>query len=116
VAAGVILVAVLVAAFAGEGYSRWKYHQSLWQAGPDRIHACGRDYLGPGLTDHLSDVRTVVRLAVIETVPTLQGKREVWAEAPAHSGGRARTSGCGIQVWLRTGENELRRYGLSGGP
>lgn len=87
------------------------WNQAPWQAGPDRLSICGRDFKGPGYTYSQSQLRREggVRLG---TVRTWQGKREVWGR-PQTIGGVA---GCGTGVYLRTGSETFRGYALLGGP
>jgi hypothetical protein len=105
-----LAVVLVVAALVAAGVLRVRYRMWPWQALPERVGVCGRDYLGPGDTASLNDVVTHGN-SVVAHVFTFRGEREVWASRTEVTGDR-----CGTGIYVRTGSNTFRSYALSGGP
>lgn len=86
-------------------------HQIPGAAGPSRIEICGRTFTGPGTSSTAAEVRARL-MTRIGSVPTWQGRREVWGQQVTVSG----APGCGTGVFLKTGPDAFLGYALSGGP
>ncbi|MGN6332114.1 MAG: hypothetical protein ACTHOD_10730 [Motilibacteraceae bacterium] len=81
-----------------------------WSGTPDLVHACGRDYVGPGTPASLAEVQAA-GARVVAHAPVLFGSREVWG-VPQDGPGPS----CGTGVWVRSGQDSFLAYALSGGP
>ena len=101
----VFLGCVVVSVWARAHYKAWS-----WQSFPDQFSICGRDYLGPGDTVSFREV-TGYGAHHIGHVRTLISTHEVWAITTGPEGDR-----CGTIIFVRTGSQSFRSYGLSGGP
>ena len=104
-------VVLLVAGLGAAGSLRKHFHQWPWQAGPDRIHVCGRDFAGPGYRYTLDQVTREGNL-VVGAAPSLRGDLPVWGRRETVFG----VAGCGTGVYLQVGADDFRGYALLGGP
>lgn len=111
-----IAVGILfVVALAGVAIGTKVLHQLPWEAVPDRISVCGRDF---ARTEGTVGSRTYTLAYVrndgsrhLGDVATFRGSKEIWGRPEATDG-----TGCGLGVYLRTGEDSFVSYGLLGGP
>jgi hypothetical protein len=97
------------------------YHLWPWQSGlQDRVHWCGRDFLGPSEPLTRADVDRFEPYPPrrVGTTGPIGARRELYA-AETPTGRRAALDPplpCAMTVYLRTDEDRYARYVLSGGP
>ncbi len=104
---------VLVLAIVFAGWYRKVYNVWPGQGASARVNWCGRDYQSGGPAQSWRQISSQVSLPVraVGLYPPLGWSRqELFAPVSAPS------AFCGTVVYLRTGSDEYRAYGLLGGP
>ena len=104
----VLILLVLVAATVLQGPGTTAIHNVLTL--PDRVHACGRNYHGPGAPRPIAEIRSDGTEPVLVDTGWL-GRCPAGACTTV-----AMTSGCATVVYVRVGEDAYVAYELLGGP
>lgn len=110
---GVVAAALFIGLIGFSLWSRGVHHQWPWQALPDRVHVCARDF------DHLGGsvgagpytrAQALQQGAVkVDSWWTFRGHVEVWATSPC-------AGGTPMGVVVRIPSGAFYGYGLEGGP
>jgi hypothetical protein len=111
---------VLVALVGAAGFTFWYrsvYNVLPGQDASGRVHWCGRDYQdeGPSVTRQQASTDAGWPLHAEGTYPPLAMSREVLFAASYPPRLKTPTS-CATLVFLRTGPDVYKPYGLEGGP
>ena len=106
--AAILIPLVLVAATVLQGPGTTAIHNALTL--PDRVHACGRNYHGPGAPQPIAQIRSDGTEPVLVDTGWL-GRCPAGACTTV-----ATTSGCATVVYVRVGEDAYVAYELLGGP
>jgi hypothetical protein len=87
------------------------------QGASDRVHWCGRDYEydGPPVTRQQARAQAGFPLRAEGSYPPLALSRDALLAATYPAGLKSSAS-CATLVFLRTGPNAYKPYGLEGGP
>jgi hypothetical protein len=110
---GVALIGVTVAA---AGWYRATYYTWPFTGAGERVHWCDRDYES-GPASSAADIAAVAgeQLSRAGRYPPLPPRDQVFVtRTPATSA--VRSDGCPTVIYLRTGSDRYRSYGLLGGP
>jgi hypothetical protein len=120
-----VVFAVLAAAALSSAAYRIRYGTFAWWEPPSRIDWCNRRYLestGPLMTidqvRHRSTVSFPARQPRLETVthvPPVIG-HDVMTRVEPTSVLASRGAPCAMVLFLQTGDDTYREYGISGGP
>jgi len=107
-AAAILIPLVLVAATVLQGPGTTAIHNALTL--PDRVHACGRNYHGPGAP------RPIAQIRADGTEPVLVDTGWL-GRCPAGACTTVATNTpCATVVYVRVGEDAYVAYELLGGP
>jgi len=106
--AAILIPLILVAATVLQGPGATAIHNALTL--PDRVHACGRNYHGPGAPRPIADIRADGTEPVLVDTGWL-------GRCPAGACTTVATDApCATVVYVRAGEDAYVAYELLGGP
>ena len=111
-AALVLVAAVIFALWYRQTYQVWP-----GQAASAQVHWCGRDYQYQGATQTWRQITSQARWPVraVSWYPPL-GLTRLQLFAALYPKAQRSPSSCATSVYLRTGPDRYRAYGLEGGP
>ena len=116
-----VLALVIVAAGGFAVWYRQTYNVWPGQRASARVHWCGRDYETGGGAQTWKQIASQERFSIqaVGEYPPLGWSRQELFAAVTPTAQRYSVSPplpCAMTVYLRTGRNEYRAYGLLGGP